>query len=89
MVKPSGVTAQQVYKYERGIDRIPASRLYDFAKLLEVPLSYFYQELRNEQEHVAVRCTDKDRKNMTIKLLLNDEGIFSKVDVIKSSNDVP
>lgn len=37
-----GLTFQQVQKYERGVNRIAASRLFDIAKLLEVPLTYFY-----------------------------------------------
>jgi len=38
-----GVTFQQIQKYERGINRMGSSRLYDFAKLLGVPESYFFE----------------------------------------------
>lgn len=38
-----GVTFQQVQKYERGINRIGAGRLFDFSKILNVPVSYFYE----------------------------------------------
>jgi transcriptional regulator with XRE-family HTH domain len=37
-----GVTFQQIQKYERGLNRIGASRLYEFAKLLGVDVLYFY-----------------------------------------------
>jgi transcriptional regulator with XRE-family HTH domain len=40
-----GVTFQQVQKYERGINRMGASRLYDFSKILTVPVSYFFEEM--------------------------------------------
>lgn len=40
-----GLTFQQVQKYERGVNRIAASRLFDIAKLLEVPLTYFYADM--------------------------------------------
>ncbi len=40
-----GVTFQQVQKYERGSNRISASRLYSFSKLLEVSIDYFYDGL--------------------------------------------
>ena len=40
--KQIGVTFQQIQKYERGINRMGASRLYDFAKALGVPVSYFF-----------------------------------------------
>tara|TARA_B100000989_G_scaffold254700_1_gene203427 strand:- start:613 stop:1041 length:429 start_codon:yes stop_codon:yes gene_type:complete len=42
-----GVTFQQIQKYERGINRIGASRLYDFSKVLHVPVSYFFEEFDN------------------------------------------
>ncbi|MBL8542256.1 MAG: helix-turn-helix transcriptional regulator [Hyphomonadaceae bacterium] len=40
-----GVTFQQVQKYEKGINRIAASRLYDIAGALEVPVVHFYEGL--------------------------------------------
>ena len=41
--KQIGVTFQQIQKYERGINRMGASRLYDFAKALGVQISYFFE----------------------------------------------
>lgn len=40
-----GVTYQQAHKYERGINRISAGRLYEIARVLNVPVSYFYDGL--------------------------------------------
>ncbi len=40
--KEVGITFQQVQKYERGINRMGSSRLYDFAKVLKVQISYFF-----------------------------------------------
>ena len=37
-----GLTFQQVQKYEKGANRIGASRLYQIAKILEVPVQFFY-----------------------------------------------
>ena len=39
-----GVTFQQVQKYENGSNRISASRLFELAGLLNVPLSYFFED---------------------------------------------
>lgn len=41
--KEIGVTFQQIQKYERGINRMGASRLFDFAKALGVQVSYFFE----------------------------------------------
>ena len=38
-----GLTFQQVQKYEKGVNRISAGRLFDVAKVLEVAINYFYQ----------------------------------------------
>ena len=40
-----GLTFQQVQKYERGANRIGASRLHHIAEVLDVPISYFFEEL--------------------------------------------
>ena len=40
-----GLTFQQIQKYERGSNRISASKLYDAARLLEAPVSYFFEGL--------------------------------------------
>ncbi len=37
-----GVTFQQVQKYERGTNRVSASRLFSFSKILDVSIDYFY-----------------------------------------------
>lgn len=39
----TGITFQQVQKYERGINRMGASRLYEFSKILSTPISYFFE----------------------------------------------
>ena len=43
-----GLTFQQIQKYERGANRIGAARLFDFSKILDVPVSYFFEEMPGE-----------------------------------------
>ena len=40
-----GLTFQQIQKYERGLNRIGSSRLYQFCKVLDVPVSFFFDEM--------------------------------------------
>lgn len=40
-----GITFQQVQKYERGTNRVGASRLWGISKVLQVPVQYFYDGL--------------------------------------------
>lgn len=43
-----GLTFQQVQKYERGANRIGASRLWDMSRILNCPISYFFDELNGK-----------------------------------------
>ena len=43
-----GLTFQQVQKYERGANRIGSSHLYEFARALAVPVSYFFDEMPSD-----------------------------------------
>jgi transcriptional regulator with XRE-family HTH domain len=40
-----GLTFQQVQKYERGVNRIGASRLLEIARVLDVPIAFFYDDV--------------------------------------------
>ncbi len=42
-----GVSFQQMQKYERGTNRISSSRLYDLARVLDVPIEFFFDEMHN------------------------------------------
>ncbi len=53
LAEQSGVTFQQVQKYETGKNRISASRLVQFAKILDVPISFFFETI----EMVGVTLT--------------------------------
>ena len=46
LAKMIGVTYQQAHKYERGLNRISAGRLFEIAQVLDVPVSYFFEGLQ-------------------------------------------
>ena len=43
-----GLTFQQIQKYERGANRIGASRLWDISLILEAPIAYFFEDMSSE-----------------------------------------
>lgn len=43
-----GLTFQQVQKYERGSNRVGASRLWDISRVLETPINFFYEDMDKE-----------------------------------------
>ncbi len=48
-----GLTFQQVQKYERGVNRVGASRLFDLSRILDVPISFFYDNQPGGQPGAA------------------------------------
>jgi len=43
-----GLTFQQVQKYEKGVNRIGAGRLFEVSRILGVPIDYFYEGVSNQ-----------------------------------------
>lgn len=43
-----GLTFQQVQKYERGVNRVGASRLFDLSRVLDVSISFFFDDLPDD-----------------------------------------
>ena len=58
LAKASGITFQQVQKYEKGTNRVSASRLFEFATLLGVEISYFFDGA-DETGQARVQLTDE------------------------------
>jgi len=54
-----GLTFQQVQKYERGANRIGASRLYDLSRVLDVPVSFFFDDIKAETVEAAQGDPDR------------------------------
>jgi len=51
-----GIKFQQIQKYETGMNRVSASRLYEISKALDVPVAFFFEavdEPANENETLA------------------------------------
>ena len=62
-----GVTYQQAHKYERGLNRISAGRLYEIAQVLGVPVSWFFDGL----SHAAQPVEMTQRQRMCLELARN------------------
>ena len=64
-----GLSFQAVQKYETGENRISASRLYQLARILEVPMSYFFDGLdQNGRTEEAAGAADLTRKEASMVL---------------------
>jgi len=63
-----GITFQQVQKYERGANRVSASKLWEIAGALRTPVAYFYDGLGDQEAAAAQRDAAQD-------FMLSSEGI--------------
>lgn len=61
-----GLTFQQIQKYERGANRIGASRLFQLSRILDVPISFFFDELpaalKTTQGQIVWGLRERDQK---------------------------
>ena len=73
MAELIGVTHQQAHKYERGIDRVYAGRLFDIAQALGVPVSHFFEGL---EDGAQVESTPRQR--MCLELARNFSQISNQ-----------
>lgn len=55
LAEEMGITFQQVQKYEKGLNRIGASRLWDLAQVLGEPISYFYEGMDEDAKNQSPR----------------------------------
>lgn len=66
-----GVTFQQVQKYEKGLNRIGASRLWDLAQVLGLPVSFFYDRMNESIQAKSPRnITELREENPADELIM-------------------
>lgn len=71
-----GLTFQQIQKYEKGANRVGASRLFQLAKVLEVPVSYFFDDLEQpETDHQATGFAEPRSQDFVLEFLNSREGL--------------
>jgi len=68
-----GITFQQVQKYEKGSNRISASRLFYAAKILGVPVQAFFEDLPGVEGETGFN--EPNEQNSVMSSLMNAEGI--------------
>lgn len=68
-----GLTFQQVQKYERGSNRISASKLFEIARTLKVPVAYFFEGYG--QNEAVEGFTESQSEQAVHGFLMTTEGI--------------
>ena len=68
-----GVTYQQAHKYERGINRVSAGRLFEIGRVLGVPVAFFYEGIDGSAPPQV-----SDRQRMCLELARNFSSITNE-----------
>lgn len=68
-----GLTFQQVQKYERGVNRVSASKLFESSKFLGVDVSYFFDGLAGRDP--ASGFAESESERYTHEFLMTTEGV--------------
>jgi transcriptional regulator with XRE-family HTH domain len=70
-----GLTFQQVQKYEKGVNRIGASRLFQISKILDVPVQFFFEEAPHTGGRTTPRKAEADSEAFILEFLNSREGL--------------
>jgi transcriptional regulator with XRE-family HTH domain len=70
-----GITFQQIQKYEKGANRIGASRLQEIANVLNTPVSFFFDDAPSGQKTRGGGFSDSDSANYVVDFLSSSEGL--------------
>ena len=70
-----GLTFQQVQKYEKGTNRIGASRLQQIAHILQVPVEFFFEGAPNLQQVASPSMKDVPSTSYVSDFLATSEGL--------------
>lgn len=78
MAELIGVTYQQAHKYETGINRISAGRLYQIAQALGVEIGYFFEEVEPDRQSKPKQTELMPQQRMLLELARNFANIQNR-----------
>ena len=70
-----GITFQQIQKYEKGTNRVGASRLQAISSILGVAVSFFFEDAPGEQADAQTGLAEASSSNYVVDFLSSSEGL--------------
>ena len=85
LAKSLGLTFQQVQKYERGANRVSASKLYEIARTLQVHITFFFEGLANPVDLPPGHLAEPEGAGFVYEMVMTPEGmelaaLFPRID---------
>jgi transcriptional regulator with XRE-family HTH domain len=75
-----GLTFQQVQKYERGTNRVSASRLFQLARALDTPITWFFEDIESDRAARDKAAESEDGDPMSRRETLELVRVYSRID---------
>jgi transcriptional regulator with XRE-family HTH domain len=70
-----GITFQQIQKYEKGTNRVGASRLQNISSILNVPVSFFFEDAPGHDGEPARGLSEAPGPGYVVDFLSSSEGL--------------
>ncbi|HDL16839.1 MAG TPA: XRE family transcriptional regulator [Rhizobiales bacterium] len=70
-----GLTFQQIQKYEKGLNRIGASRLYKLSQILNVPVGFFYEGMNQVEGSASPGMAEENTEAFLYEFLNTRDGL--------------
>ncbi len=91
LAEKMAITFQQVQKYERGINRLSASRLFDLSQVMRVPVQYFFDGITSDVAQLSPRNLANATKEIETLPVSRFDPFLSKraVDLVRLFSLIP
>jgi transcriptional regulator with XRE-family HTH domain len=70
-----GITFQQIQKYEKGTNRVGASRLQNISSVLNVPVAFFFEDAPGDPSTGQPGMSEANSSNYVVDFLSSSEGL--------------
>jgi len=70
-----GITFQQIQKYEKGTNRVGASRLQNISSILNVPVAFFFEDAPGDPATGQPGASESSSSNYVVDFLSSSEGL--------------
>lgn len=88
LAEATGITFQQVQKYEKGRNRLSASRIFQFSRVLNIPVAYFFEGFFSSDSLIGLQAgfADNDQEPFEAEIDTNDNVMLQKetIDLVRT-----
>ena len=88
LAEATGITFQQVQKYEKGRNRLSASRIFQFSRVLNIPVAYFFEGFFSSDTLIGLqgRFADNEQEPFEAETEASDDVMLQKetIDLVRT-----